>query len=103
MHTQSTQAATHLEAHDVSEQHQVTRIDTETVRVHGVLDLVDDGLARRLDTEHLFDLHDVVRRRLPPDDTVRDHDLAQTLALDEEVLARRRLLNDGSLQARDTL
>lgn len=81
----------------------MTRIDTETVRVHGVLDLVDDRLARRLDTEHLFDLHDVVRSRLPADDTVRDHDLAETLALDEEVLARRRLLNDGTLQARDTL
>lgn len=61
--------STHLEAHDVAEKHEVARVDTETVRVHGVVDLPDDCLARRLDTQHLLDLHDVVRGRLVTDDT----------------------------------
>lgn len=60
---------THLEAHDVAEEHEVARVDAEAVRVHRVVDLADDGLARRLDAEHLLDFHDVVGRRQVTDDT----------------------------------
>lgn len=61
--------STRLEAHDVAEKHEVARVDTETVRVHGVVDLADDRLARRFNAQHLLDLHDVVRGRLVADDT----------------------------------
>lgn len=60
---------TYLVAHDISQQHQMTRIDSETVRSHGVINLADDASASGLDTKNLLDLHDVVGRGLRADDT----------------------------------
>ena len=45
------------------------RIDVHVVRLHRVLDLVDDGPARRLDTQHLGDLNDMIGSRHFPHDT----------------------------------
>lgn len=47
----------------------MTRVDSETVRVHRVVNLTDNRGPRRLDTENLLDLHDVVGRRQVADDT----------------------------------
>lgn len=66
-----TERETDLETHDVSQQHQVTRIDPESVRVHRVVNLVDDTLSSRFDTEDAFDFHDVIRRGQVSDDTCR--------------------------------
>ena len=44
------------------------RIDVHVVRLHRVLDLVDDGPARRLDTQHLGDLDDMIGSRHFPHD-----------------------------------
>jgi hypothetical protein len=47
----------------------VTRIDSETVRVHRVVDLTDNRCPRRLNTENLLDFHNVVGCREVADDT----------------------------------
>lgn len=53
-------ARTYLVGHDVSKQHDVPRIDTHAVTLHGVLDLVDDRPPRGLNSKDLRDLDDVV-------------------------------------------
>ena len=42
----------------------MARIDDHIVRLHGILDLVDDRLTRCLDTQNLGNLDDMVRRSL---------------------------------------
>ena len=89
----------YLVRHDVAEQHDVPRVDAHTVALHGVVDLVDDGLPRSFDTENLGYLDDVVGRSVLSDDacqtcnehlidagerasfTLRCHDLLQTVTL----------------------
>lgn len=116
---------THLVTHNISKKHQVTRIDSETVRRHSVVDLADDARASGFDSEHLLNLHDVVGRGLASNDTcgegqrasvcandgtdgqartVGSHDLSQPFSFDEQLLlAVRVLLNNGTLESRYTL
>ena len=44
------------------------RVDTHTVTLHGVVDLVDDSLPCSFDTKHLRDFDDVVGRGVLSDD-----------------------------------
>ena len=110
---------THLVGHDISEETRVSRIDSETVRGHGVVNLLDDRRSCSLDSEHRRRLHDLdgenhmrgrvsrlkVRparksflraymdgRRLGSDDTLHVHDRLQTVTLDEQVVLGLLLL-----------
>lgn len=53
-------ARTYLVGHDVPKQHDVPRIDTHAVTLHGILNLVDDRPSRCLNSEDLRDLDDVI-------------------------------------------
>ena len=46
----------HLVGHEVGQQHDVAPVDAHAVVRHGVLDLVDDGGAGRLDAQGLLHL-----------------------------------------------
>ena len=59
---------THLVGHDITKQHDVSRVDAHTVTLHGVVDLVDDRLPCSFDTKHLRDFDDVVGRGVLSDD-----------------------------------
>lgn len=48
--------AAHLVGHEVGQQHHVAPVDAHSVVHHGVLDLVDDGGASRLDAQRLLHL-----------------------------------------------
>ena len=50
---------THLVGHDISEETRVSRIDSETVRGHGVVNLLDDRRSCSLNSEHRRSLHDL--------------------------------------------
>ena len=58
----------YLVRHDISKQHDMSRIDVHIVRFHSVLDLVNDRLTGGLDTQHLSDLDDMVGRCVLSDD-----------------------------------
>lgn len=58
-----------LEAHDITQQHDMSGVDSKTVRTHGVVNLLDDACSSRLDSQHLLHLHDVVGRSLESNDT----------------------------------
>ncbi len=102
---------THLVAHDIPKQHDVSRVDAHTVALHGVVDLVDDRLPSRLDTEHLRYLDNVVGCRLLPYYAQRSHNLPEAVALDEELLVALLAavvvpvldINDGAADRRDAL
>jgi hypothetical protein len=55
---------TYLVRHDITQQHDVSWINTHTVRLHGMLNLVVDGPAGSFDPEDFGSLHDVIRPRL---------------------------------------
>lgn len=48
------------------------RIDIHAVTLHCILNLSNDRLASRFNPKNLFNLHDMVRRRLFADDTYAD-------------------------------
>ena len=58
-----------LVRHDISKQHDVTRINRHSVRRHGMLDFVIDSLSGSFDTQDLACFHDVIRSGLDPIDT----------------------------------
>lgn len=111
--------------HDISEQHDMSRINRHSVRRHGMLNLVVDGLSSGFDTEHLASLHDVIRsglyavdtwqyQRLLPLDRIRiarqhticAHDLSQTVTSDEQPVDAAVLFvfrDDTSVDLRKTL
>ena len=68
--------------HDVGEQLHVARVDVHVA--HDEADLVDDGLARGFDAEHVARLHDAVGARVQRVDALGVHAGAQAVALDEE-------------------
>lgn len=49
-----------LVRHDITQQHDVSRIDRHSVRLHGMLNLVVNCLSSSFDTEHLAGFHDVI-------------------------------------------
>lgn len=55
--------AEHLafEGHDICEKGYVPDVDLHAMRFHCGVDLIDDGLARRLNSQYLFNFHDVIR------------------------------------------
>jgi hypothetical protein len=57
------------------------------MRGHGVLDLIDDGPSRRLDTQDLCHLHDVIGRRVFTDDawSVRSSKAVQSYLVHADV------------------
>lgn len=61
----------YLVGHNISQQHNMPRVDDHVVRFHGILDLVDDGSSCGFDTKHLGDLDDMIGRRMFPNDTCR--------------------------------
>ena len=77
---------TYLVAHNIPKQHDVAGVNAHAVALHRVVNLVDDRLPSRLDSEHLRHLDDVVGCRLLPDDALRGHDFLQAIALNEEFL-----------------
>mmetsp|Transcript_2271 Transcript_2271/g.6883 ORF Transcript_2271/g.6883 Transcript_2271/m.6883 type:complete len:501 (-) Transcript_2271:667-2169(-) len=81
--------AEHLsaEAHDVCEQRDVPAVDLHPVLPHRVLDLVHDGLPRRLDAERLLDLGDVRRSRRAAAHAAHAEHVPQPGALDEQLVA----------------
>ena len=117
----SVSVETDLVAHDVTQEHDMSRIDSQSVRTHRVMNLLDDRRSRRFDTEHFFDLHDVIRRGFESDDTCEStisgvrregktklticrHDFSQTHSLDEQLLLSiRLLLDDRSSESRNSL
>lgn len=58
----------YLVRHDVSEKHDMSWVDTHTVRLHGMLDFVVNCPASGFDAEHFGHIHYVVRPRLGADD-----------------------------------
>lgn len=59
----------HLVSHNISQQHNMSRIDIHAVTLHRVLDLVDDGLPRGFNPKNLCDVDDVVGRGLFANDS----------------------------------
>ena len=71
-----------LVGHDIGEQLHVAGVDVHGA--HDEADLVDDGLARGLDAEHVARLHDGVGPRREPVDALRRHAVAEAVAFDQE-------------------
>jgi hypothetical protein len=55
---------TNLVRHDISKKHDMAGVYAHAMRRHGVLNLVNDGSSRRLNTKNLGHFHDVIRRRV---------------------------------------
>jgi hypothetical protein len=60
-----------LVSHDISKQHDVTRIDRHSVRRHCMLNLVINRLSCSFNTENIACFHDVIRSGLDTIDTYR--------------------------------
>ena len=73
-----------LISHDVSQQHDVSRIDRHSVRRHGMLNFIIDRLSSSLDTKHITGLHNVIRSCLDSIDTVCTHDFCQSVSGNEQ-------------------
>jgi hypothetical protein len=58
-----------LVRHDISQEHDVTRIDRHSVGRHGMLNLVVNGLSGSFNTQDLACFHDVIRSGLDTVDT----------------------------------
>jgi hypothetical protein len=58
-----------LVRHDISQEHDVTRIDRHSVGRHGMLNFVVNGLSSSFNTQDLACLHDVIRSGLDTVDT----------------------------------
>jgi hypothetical protein len=58
----------YLVSHDVSEKGDMSRIDAHAMRLHCVLDLVDDSASRRFDAQNLGYLNNVVGGSVLADD-----------------------------------
>ena len=88
----------------------VAHVDAHAVGLHGGVDLVNDAVARRLDTECALRLHHVVSGRGRGVDALRAHDRLQvcpfnqqieasaTQIVDHSTLNRGDALNDDFLQ-----
>jgi hypothetical protein len=58
-----------LEAHDISEQHSMSRVYSETVRLHCVTNLICDGASGSFDAQNGEDIQDMVGDCLVTDNT----------------------------------
>ena len=61
----------YLVRHDISKQHDMSRVDTHAVTLHSVLNFVDDSAAGGFDTQHLRSFNDVIRCGVFTNDTFR--------------------------------
>ncbi len=71
-----------LEAHEISEQHHVTRINFETKGVtHGVLEFINDPVACGLNAQRAAYLHDVIAGDAGASHATGRHNLSEAAAL----------------------
>lgn len=99
----SKESQLYLVCHSIRQKHDVTRVNAHTVGRHGVLNLVEHRFARRLDTQYLLHLHDMVRLCACAYHSLGSHHLFQTIPFDKQLSDTVLIADDSPSGRRNSL